>query len=277
MERDFMGLEYGKGSVAMQQQECNRSLQDSSPGYQGGSVQWPYANETSSPPQALSTKAAEGYTLKWMTTEIDSDTNKSYPLLSSQNSLNLIRGDSEQHLMQVNPYLINSSAAYMHYLDDSTRVGATFEDSSSRNTSIPSQLTMFYGGAVIVYDNVSMDTAQEIMLLARNGNGVTSGTSANPRAQMVNAVHASLESHDQAPAPDQLIPRAVPLARKASLSRFLETRKQRMTDCTPHSFGYKITQDTDDGFCGSNSSDEPRTIIPISGHENSNIAVHYLS
>ncbi|XP_043701839.1 protein TIFY 6B-like isoform X2 [Telopea speciosissima] len=157
-----------------------------------------------------------------------------------------------------------------------------------RNISKPSgtQLTIFYAGSVVVYDDVSPEKAQAIMFLAGNGASITNQRSQVPtptlKPAVVEGVHGnqshspspcacrpslpSVASHSgaqsgsgssnsdegmaakskgtlttpsssQAEAPvmatpisstaTTLMPTAVPQARKASLARFLEKRKER--------------------------------------------------
>ncbi|XP_042063367.1 protein TIFY 6B-like [Salvia splendens] len=65
-------------------------------------------------------------------------------------------------------------------------VGTTDLRNSSKISGAPAQLTMFYNGSVCVYDNVSADKAQAIMLLA--GNGAPTASSSPARAAPIQAV-----------------------------------------------------------------------------------------
>lgn len=60
----------------------------------------------------------------------------------------------------------------------SSIVGTTDLRNSSKISGAPAQLTIFYNGSVCVYDNVSADKAQAIMLLAGNGPPTTSNATA---------------------------------------------------------------------------------------------------
>ncbi|XP_043695684.1 protein TIFY 6B-like isoform X3 [Telopea speciosissima] len=175
-----------------------------------------------------------------------------------------------------------------------------------KNISKPTgpQLTIFYAGAVNVYEDVSPEKAQAIMFLAGNGASMSN----NQRAQVpaptsmptvFEVVHGnqststppcsglpspiSVTSHSGAqsgsgssnndegmttkskgtliaPSSSQpeapvivtpiasaattLMPAAVPQARKASLARFLEKRKERMMTVAPYSPSNKPTEGT---------------------------------
>ncbi|KAG9458738.1 hypothetical protein H6P81_003246 [Aristolochia fimbriata] len=156
-----------------------------------------------------------------------------------------------------------------------------------RNNSKPAtgcaQLTIFYGGTVNVYDDISVEKAQAIMFLAGNGNtnpatasrspvnnsapvkpepcsglsspiSVTSHSNAQSGSgsshpedllstKSVGALTAPSSSKPSKPEPSppipissstSLMPAAVPQARKASLARFLEKRKERVMSAAPY-------------------------------------------
>ncbi|KAI5055143.1 hypothetical protein GOP47_0030502 [Adiantum capillus-veneris] len=140
------------------------------------------------------------------------------------------------------------------------------------------QLTIFYGGHVNVYSNISVDRAEAIMHLAAKGDSLPPNVSTPPfgvthtmvapgfcqattaaengcfNAQMGAPIHFSADQASQnGPPPDNkafdcatpntpstgtslqpVVPRALPLARKASLARFLEERKERMQMMSPY-------------------------------------------
>ncbi|KAK9099570.1 hypothetical protein Syun_026615 [Stephania yunnanensis] len=88
----------------------------------------------------------------------------------------------------------------------------------------PAQLTIFYGGKVFVFDNLTAEKANEVMLLASKANS----------QNVVN--NQIMSSAQEAPPqrPPQAIPTDLPIARKASLQRFLEKRKDRISTRTPY-------------------------------------------
>ncbi|KAM0020905.1 putative transcription factor TIFY family [Helianthus debilis subsp. tardiflorus] len=79
------------------------------------------------------------------------------------------------------------------------------------------RMTIIYGGQVVVVDDFPADRAKEIMMLARRR---TRGTTP---ADWIRKHSAHNELAVAAAAAD------LPLARKASLARFLEKRKERIT------------------------------------------------
>ncbi|KAI3946467.1 hypothetical protein MKX01_017683 [Papaver californicum] len=181
-----------------------------------------------------------------------------------------------------------------HHVTAASIAGAADQRNMSRPAAAPAQLTIFYGGLVNVYDDVSPEKAQAIMFLAGNGTSTTP-TVATPRAQaqpptpkgadvfrgnhshsaspcsglsspmsvtsqpgsqsvsgcssadelmaaksvVTMATPISQAEPSKATSPDgsaaNLRPAAVPQARKASLARFLEKRKERVITTAPYS------------------------------------------
>lgn len=149
---------------------------------------------------------------------------------------------------------------------------------SPKTAGAPAQLTIFYGGMVNVYDDISPEKAQAIMFLAGNGASVSTpqarvqaqvATPTPINAQQCSAISSpmSVSSHpvgqpnggptnkdegaktvggsvtpvSKVDTPrvinslEQVMQSAVPQARKASLARFLEKRKERVMASAPYS------------------------------------------
>ncbi|XVF09427.1 hypothetical protein REPUB_Repub07fG0092000 [Reevesia pubescens] len=184
----------------------------------------------------------------------------------------------------------------------SSIIGTTDLRNATKSSGAPSQLTIFYAGSVCVYDDVSPEKAQAIMLLAGNGSsaaqskmgpmtqaqtpiqqpctadafvgnncstmsslsglpsplsvithvslqpgGGSSGTNELTSGTWIGAL-SSTSNQPEPPklvnsvgsAATTLIPAvAVPQARKASLTRFLEKRKERVTNTSPYNTSKK--------------------------------------
>ncbi|GMI81334.1 jasmonate-zim-domain protein 1 [Hibiscus trionum] len=91
------------------------------------------------------------------------------------------------------------------------------------------EMTIFYGGQVIVFNNFPADKAKEIMLLASNSSRARS-------SPIESGIGVSPTSKADKPA-QQPLPSDLPIARRASLHRFLEKRKDRIASKAP----YQIT------------------------------------
>ncbi|KAI3720149.1 hypothetical protein L6452_21060 [Arctium lappa] len=111
------------------------------------------------------------------------------------------------------------------------------------------QLTIFYGGMVNVYNDISPEKAQAIMLLAGNG-GRVQAHMAMPRTPSGDGANKTLSSQGSVgpstgtgPPPNgmsslgRMIQSAVPQMRGASLARFLEKRKERVMASAPYNVG----------------------------------------
>ncbi|KAM0906893.1 hypothetical protein ACQ4PT_016488 [Festuca glaucescens] len=104
------------------------------------------------------------------------------------------------------------------------------------------QLTIFYGGKVLVFNDFPADKAKGLMQLASKGNPVVQNVSApatvTDSTKVQAAVPALESSLPAAPADAHKPARAntsdMPIARKASLHRFLEKRKDRLHAKAPY-------------------------------------------
>ncbi|CAL9205436.1 unnamed protein product [Musa hybrid cultivar] len=101
------------------------------------------------------------------------------------------------------------------------------------------QLTIFYGGKVLVFDNFPAEKAKDLMQLATKGN------SASQNSVSSRSVSVSYQTSTLAPitANNSLVHMSrsaqpnlpdLPIARKASLQRFLEKRKDRINARSPY-------------------------------------------
>ncbi|XP_015080580.1 protein TIFY 10b-like [Solanum pennellii] len=95
------------------------------------------------------------------------------------------------------------------------------------------QMTIFYGGQVIVFNDFPADKAKEIMLMASTSKG---NNPAKPLESAADLVVPSFgkTSIQENQMPKQPIVSDLPIARRASLTRFLEKRKDRLTAKAPY-------------------------------------------
>ncbi|TKV97867.1 hypothetical protein SEVIR_9G522600v4 [Setaria viridis] len=91
----------------------------------------------------------------------------------------------------------------------------TLKDEQQRKMKEPAErapLTIFYGGKMVVFDDFPAEKAEELMHLAGSGNAAAAGQNALGQPSLTD----------------------MPIARKASLKRFLEKRKNRLTAGDPY-------------------------------------------
>ncbi|KAM3308003.1 protein TIFY 6B isoform X1 [Capsicum chacoense] len=165
-------------------------------------------------------------------------------------------------------------------------VGTTELRGAPRTSPGPAQLTIFYAGSVSVYDNISPEKAQAIMLLAGNAPaapvqtipnvdkfhgtspsnfsslipissrgtsqsvGVFNHNNTNESSIIRSVLNSSssttslsktVTSQDSHRPPSHNLS-AVPQARRASLARFLEKRKDRVVSASPYGKSKQISQ-----------------------------------
>ncbi|KAL9251470.1 TIFY 10a-like protein [Drosera capensis] len=108
-----------------------------------------------------------------------------------------------------------------------------FNEAHAPKAGTNPRMTIFYGGQVFVLNDVPSDKAREIMGLAR-------GSATMPkRGAMAPKVNAA---------------DIMPLARKASLHRFFEKRKDRITAKAPYSFAKSVDEPKANNDPGESSS-----------------------
>lgn len=92
-----------------------------------------------------------------------------------------------------------------------------------------SQLTMFYGGKVLVFDNYPVEKAEELMNFA----GTRSSTSCNS-TYMPPTSSSQISVTDKSTVPSTTIPLARVQIPRAAVKQFLEKRKDRLNAKAPY-------------------------------------------
>ncbi|XP_011070587.1 protein TIFY 7 isoform X2 [Sesamum indicum] len=155
MERDFLGLN-SKNSFTAKEEYAGGGCEDSGFARSSG-VPWPLSNKASALPQFMSMKSEQD---------------------EKQPPKNFGGAAMKQQFLGGNPltgpHAILPSAAYV--------ARTTEQWINCKPSSIPSQMTIFYGGTVNVFDDISPEKAQAIMFLA--GNGCVPANVAQTKLQM---------------------------------------------------------------------------------------------
>uniref|UniRef100_A0A0A9BXQ1 Protein TIFY n=1 Tax=Arundo donax TaxID=35708 RepID=A0A0A9BXQ1_ARUDO len=123
------------------------------------------------------------------------------------------------------------------------QAGTLKDAQESRREAERAPLTIFYGGRMVVFNDFPAEKAEELMQFA-GSNNIT------PAASAAGAAAVGQDALGQPCLPD------MPIARKASLQRFLEKRKNRLTAADPYPAANELTKHVkDDGapWLGDNS------------------------
>nr|XP_025690865.1 protein TIFY 6A isoform X1 [Arachis hypogaea] len=322
MERDFMGLSSKEPLVV--KEEINDDGSKDSGFTKGSTAQWLFSSKVSAVPHLMSFKVSQDEkpfdsTLKFPAPELQKSFNHNgqggfhfsmtpYPVQHDVNSVNrphdvkMFSVSNQAISVSVgNPYLKNHFASAAQNIGSAnvkqTLLGGipitpTIGAVAERNVkTAPSsaQLTIFYAGTVNVFQDISAEKAQAIMLLAGNelaqpkvqaggsklgaGDSVAVNTppSSGVPSPLSVSSHSGAQSGSGSTSTDEFLtakttgvptgsvskvepPKvvsattmltsaicdaAVPQARKASLARFLEKRKERVMNSAPYNLNKK--------------------------------------
>ncbi|GAB2214775.1 hypothetical protein Droror1_Dr00019138 [Drosera rotundifolia] len=233
MERDFMGLS-SKETLAVVKDEISDS-----PIGSGTIVTWSFMNKGLANPQFSAFKTSQDDRTKKVTSAPTSSPGFA-PVHSTGEIKNSAGATIKQQFLTGLPLTVPSCVGPI--------VGVTEPWYNFKASATRCQMTIFYAGSVNVYDDISPERAQAIMLLAGNGSSMPFNQrvhvqphSPKPAAARIPASPVGKPEPQRiisslSPVPlTTMIPSAVPQARKASLARFLEKRKERVMSVAPYS------------------------------------------
>ncbi|KAJ8448271.1 hypothetical protein Cgig2_025195 [Carnegiea gigantea] len=149
----------------------------------------------------------------------------------------------EENIKSLDLFPLTSSSATASTTDESTKTMADWSESPISKealTTTGAKMTIFYGGQVLVFDDLPEDKAEEIMSLASQLG--TMGSHSEPQTQ-VQAQTLNLPNNIVMAQPTQgsssILQQPaslsdLPIARRVSLHRFMEKRKDRIAGASPY-------------------------------------------
>ncbi|XP_021716556.1 protein TIFY 10A-like [Chenopodium quinoa] len=165
---------------------------------------------------------------------------------------NVFPKNIEKEKMSLELFPMMSSLTAANGAENSTKIMADSRESPISkeepkiSTSTPS-MTIFYGGRVLVFNDLPEDKAQEIVSLAKNG-------MMGPRSQAQTQTQAHNESQTPRAINDVLAQDVatqgvgnlsdLPMARRVSLHRFMEKRKHRVAANAPYQIRNSMADDS---------------------------------
>ncbi|KAL2932979.1 Protein TIFY 10A [Bienertia sinuspersici] len=113
-------------------------------------------------------------------------------------------------------------------------------EESETTTTSPS-MTIFYGGKVLIFNELPEDKAQEIMSLVASHGTISSQTQTQNQTQTLTQIHYGINTGATHHLTQGIVSQGeasnlsdLPIARRVSLHRFMEKRKHRLASSAPY-------------------------------------------
>ncbi|KAI3933920.1 hypothetical protein MKX01_028246 [Papaver californicum] len=152
------------------------------------------------------------------------------------NPMNLSSSSSPAPVMGVpSPLLYSREVKSMDLFPERTGFGPTTTSTETKKSGETAQMTIFYGGKVLVFDDLPAEKAKEVMDFAKNSSPSVMSNSVVANINLI--CNDVLPPRPQQQQPHQMKQKQfgdLPIARKASLHRFLEKRKDRINAKAPY-------------------------------------------
>lgn len=227
MERDFLGLnqkkEYYYDCSKMAEDDDHKSKESCKTSV--GEMQWPFSSKVFLPPQYnMNMKAKENEQRNFIINSgFDHSTTKPPPFTKM-----IQAPTTEWSFLPTNGF------------HETTLISNLSSDrNNEKSAQLPTPFTIFYSGSVHVYNGVSPEMAETIFSIAGKGslplNSKTKQT-VKPAAASddIQPPTTSTIAYPQEMASAKFIAGALTMARKATLARFLQKRKYRLTSGKPY-------------------------------------------
>ncbi|KAJ6431678.1 hypothetical protein OIU84_019039 [Salix udensis] len=282
MERDFLGLSSKNPSAVVKEEISTDGGRDTG-FTTGSRMQWPFSNKVSTLNNLMSLKVAQEDKTETIESDALVSSGFMSILSADARDPGQKRSAAEIQMFPVTDHAISISTGNPffnnHYpATGQNTVGTTMKpqllggfpvtaplsilpmvgpvagvtDSSVKASGSPAQLTIFYAGTVNIFDDISPEKAQAIIsksavadsgsrsnsteeIMATKTTGPVTTPVAKPDHPRTGNVVGSVATATMIP--------SAPQARHASLARFLEKRKERVTNAAPYNNPSKKTPD----------------------------------
>lgn len=155
---------------------------------------------------------------------------------------------------------MNDDGSVMHF--SATRPVAVPSSGQNKVVPSPTQFSILYKGKMCIYEGIPAEKVREIMLIAsvsaksaemKSGIPLTSFIPKSPSSSQGNSTN--LPSPQSVKSSIRRLQDEFPLARRQSLQRFLEKRRNRLANKSPHALTKNVVHNPDKGFSPDDTPD----------------------